>query len=115
MRRVRQPGVPTKCIWVFAALLAPASGRCQSLEVGAPRPPELGGAATAPQVIAAPQQQPDGPLELSLEQAIRMAVQNNLDVQLEQVDQSVADFSLKRLRAVEQVAPSITTSRKSRR
>jgi outer membrane protein len=96
MRRVRQPGIPTKCIWVFAALLAPASGRCQSLQVGDLRPPKSGSAATGPQVKAAQQQQPDGPLQLSLEQAVRMALQNNLDVQLEQVDQSVADFSLKR-------------------
>jgi outer membrane protein len=96
MRRVRQRGFPTKCIWVFAALLAPASGRCQSLQVGDLHPPKSGNAPTAPQVKAAPQQQPDGPLELSLEQAVRMALQNNLDVQLEQVDQAVADFSLKR-------------------
>ena len=96
MRRVRQRGFPTKCIWVFAALLAPASGRFQSLQVGDFHPTKSGNAPTAPQVKAAPQQQPDGPLELSLEQAVRMALQNNLDVQLEQVDQSVADFSLKR-------------------
>jgi outer membrane protein len=96
MRRVRRRGIPTKCICLFAAFLAPASGRCQSLQFGDFRPPKSGNAAIALQVKAASPQQPDGPLELSLEQAIRMALQNNLDVQLEQVDQSVADFSLKR-------------------
>jgi outer membrane protein len=96
MPRIRQCRIPTKCIWLFAALLAPASGRGQSLQVGDLRPPKWGNAAIALQVKAASPQQPDGPLELSLEQAISMALQNNLDVQLEQVDQSVADFSLKR-------------------
>ena len=96
MKRVTRRGFPTKCIWLIAALLAPASGRCQSLQFGDLRPLKSGSAATTPQVKTAPQQQADGPLELSLEQAIRMALQNNLDVQLEQVDQSVADFSLKR-------------------
>jgi outer membrane protein TolC len=76
--------------------VAPAIGRCQSTQVGDLRPPQSGNAAIALQVKAASQQPPDGPLELSLEQAIRMALQNNLDVQLEQVDQSVADLSLKR-------------------
>jgi outer membrane protein len=35
-------------------------------------------------------------LNLTLEQAINMALKNNLDIQLEQLDQSVADFSLER-------------------
>jgi outer membrane protein TolC len=38
----------------------------------------------------------DGPLYLTLQQAISMALKNNLDIQLEQLDQSVADFSLER-------------------
>ena len=35
-------------------------------------------------------------LQLSLQQAIRMALENNLDIRLEQIDQSVADFSVTR-------------------
>jgi hypothetical protein len=38
---------------------------------------------------------PDG-MQLSLQQAIRMALENNLDIRLEQIDQSVADFSITR-------------------
>ena len=38
---------------------------------------------------------PDG-MQLSLQQAIQMALEQNLDIQLEEVDQSVADFSLTR-------------------
>ncbi len=38
---------------------------------------------------------PDG-MRLSLQQAIRMALENNLDIRLEQIDQSVADFSVTR-------------------
>jgi outer membrane protein TolC len=35
-------------------------------------------------------------MQLSLQQAIRMALENNLDIRLEQIDQSVADFSVTR-------------------
>jgi outer membrane protein len=38
----------------------------------------------------------EGPLYLSLQQAIQLALKNNLDIQLEQLDQTVADLSLKR-------------------
>src|ERR1700722_6517320 len=38
---------------------------------------------------------PDG-MQLTLRQAISMALQNNLDIRLEQIDQSVADFSITR-------------------
>jgi outer membrane protein TolC len=37
---------------------------------------------------------PEGPLRLSLQQAIAMALQNNLDIQIERVDQSIADASV---------------------
>jgi outer membrane protein len=45
-----------------------------------------------------PEAQGAGPagLQLSLQQAIRMALENNLDIRLEQIDQSVADFSVTR-------------------
>jgi outer membrane protein len=96
MMRVRQRGTTAKYILLIAALLAPASGTCQSLQVGDLHLPKPVSAATLPRVEAGPQQQTDGPLRLSVEQAIRMALENNLDVQLEQADQSVADFSLTR-------------------
>ena len=35
-------------------------------------------------------------MQLSLREAIRMALENNLDIRLEQIDQSVADFSVTR-------------------
>lgn len=38
----------------------------------------------------------DGRLDLTLQQAIRMALQHNLDIQFEQLDQKVGDFSLER-------------------
>ena len=38
----------------------------------------------------------DSTLYLTLQQAISLALRNNLDIQLEQLDQSVADFSLER-------------------
>jgi outer membrane protein len=41
---------------------------------------------------------PEG-MQLSLQQAIQMALERNLDIQLEEVDQSVADFSLIRTQA----------------
>ena len=41
---------------------------------------------------------PDG-MQLSLQQAIHMALERNLDIQLEEPDQSVADFSLTRTQA----------------
>jgi outer membrane protein len=46
-----------------------------------------------------PEQTPppdDDRLNLTLQQAIRMALQNNLDIQFEQLDQKVGDFSLER-------------------
>jgi outer membrane protein len=49
--------------------------------------------------VQAPAEAPsavEGPLYLTLQQAISMALKNNLDVQLEQLDQEVADFSIER-------------------
>jgi outer membrane protein len=37
-----------------------------------------------------------GPVQLSLQQAIRMALEKNLDIQLQQLDQALADFSVTR-------------------
>jgi hypothetical protein len=37
---------------------------------------------------------PDGPLYFSLQQALQMALKNNLDIELEQIDQTIADLSV---------------------
>jgi hypothetical protein len=61
-----------------------------------------------------PQEQdasPDG-TQLSLQQAIAMALERNLDIQLEELDQSVADFSLKRTEGGEPRVQSTSTSRR---
>lgn len=50
---------------------------------------------TFPGEAAVQEAGPDG-MQLSLQQAIRMALENNLDIRLEQIDQSVADFSITR-------------------
>jgi outer membrane protein len=47
-------------------------------------------------VTAGSEAKPDDTLRLSLQQAIRMALENNFDIRLEQIDQSVADFSVTR-------------------
>ena len=47
------------------------------------------------QEAAGQEASPDG-MQLSLQQAIHMALERNLDIQLEELDQSVADFSLTR-------------------
>jgi outer membrane protein len=97
--RIRQRSITTRCTLLFAAVLAPASVISQSLQVGDLHDlhaPTSVSAVTLLQAGAGPQQQPDEPLQLSLEQAIRMALESNLDIQLEQVDQEAADFSLER-------------------
>lgn len=71
----------TTCLLLFGIALTCSSGICQS----GPR-----------EATAGPQAKPDDTLQLSLQQAIRMALENNLDIRLEQIDQSVADFSVTR-------------------
>ena len=60
--------------------------------VDAPRPsPSL---AQTPVSATAPANPQDGPLYLSLQEAFRMALKNNLDIEFEQIDQTVADLSV---------------------
>jgi outer membrane protein len=59
--------------------------------IEAPSPARLGFDAGA-----AGQESSSDSMQLSLQQAIRMALENNLDIRLEQIDQSVADFSVTR-------------------
>jgi hypothetical protein len=58
----------------------------------APRP--LLSLAQTPGNPPTPASQQDGPLYLSLQEAFRMALKNNLDIEFEQVDQTVADMSV---------------------
>jgi len=60
--------------------------------VDAPRP-SLSLAQT-PLSTPTPVNPQDGPLYLSLQEAFRMALKNNLDIEFEQVDQTVADLSV---------------------
>ncbi|MGC1783498.1 MAG: TolC family protein, partial [Acidobacteriaceae bacterium] len=47
-----------------------------------------------PASAPAPVSPPDGPLSLTLQQAIAMAIKNNLDIEIERVDQTIADQSV---------------------
>jgi outer membrane protein len=60
--------------------------------VDAPRPSLL--LAQTPVTTPAPANPQDGRLYLSLQEAFRMALKNNLDIEFEQVDQTVADLSV---------------------
>jgi outer membrane protein len=60
--------------------------------VDAPRP-SLSLAQT-PVSAPTPANPQDGPLYLSLQEAFRMALKNNLDIEFEQIDQTVADLSV---------------------
>ena len=44
--------------------------------------------------VPAPTNSQDGRLDLSLRQALQMALKNNLDIELEQIDQTIADASV---------------------
>jgi outer membrane protein len=50
--------------------------------------------AQTPAGTVPPANSPDGPVELSLQQALLMSLKNNLDIELEQVDQRIADLSV---------------------
>lgn len=60
--------------------------------IDAPRPSLS--LAQAPVSAPTPANPQDGPLYLSLQEAFQMALKNNLDIEFEQVDQTVADQSL---------------------
>src|SRR5438067_11080085 len=64
------------------------------------------------QVLAQTSSPADSTLYLTLQQAISMALKNNLDIQLEQLDQNVAGFSLQRTKGGGTPRTSTTTSLK---
>ncbi len=94
-RRALQNGLAAIC---FSAVLLPAPfAAAQQIH------PELGTAAPMPDAplpllslaqTAEPANPQDGKLYLSLRQAFQMALENNLDLQVEQIDQSIAEGSV---------------------
>jgi outer membrane protein len=91
------------CVLLLAVGFVCTRGVCQStsdttgtirsnaikIETSSPAPLTLRSEAAGLEISA-------GGTQLSLQQAIDMALKRNLDIQLEEVDQSVADFSLTR-------------------
>jgi outer membrane protein len=89
-----RPGV-RQCALLFGLGLACASGFCQTL----PAPednPGVAGAMPAPPAQSAGQASPQDRMELTMQQAIQTALEKNLDIQIQQVDQSVAEFGVTR-------------------
>jgi outer membrane protein len=94
------------CLVLLAVVFVCTRGVCQSTSdttgnfrinagsIGASSPARL----TFHWEAAGQEAIPDG-TQLSLQQAIHMALERNLDIQLEELDQSVADFSLTRTQA----------------
>lgn len=76
--RLREPLFPHGALLCAIAMTC-TSALCQS---------------TPNSAMAGQEKKPDQELQLSLQEAIRMALENNLDIRLEQVDQSVADFNI---------------------
>ncbi len=90
MSRVRRSRRCTPCPLPTVGLLAMCAALPLAAQVGipaAPTPAAVGTATPAGQ---------DNALRLSLAQAINMALENNLDVQIEQVDQTIAKESVRR-------------------
>jgi len=91
------------CVLLLAVGFACTPGVCQSMSdpTGTIRTNavKIEASSPAPLILrseaAGQESSGDGTL-LSLQQAIDMALKRNLDIQLEEVDQSVADFSLTR-------------------
>jgi outer membrane protein len=82
------------CALVCVAAAQQPSGTFQNAAgiADAPRPSVFLG--QTPVSAPAPANPQDGRLYLSLQEAFRMALKNNLDIEIEQVDQSIADSSV---------------------
>jgi outer membrane protein len=85
-------GLYCAALWVAGAQQPAGLLRNTAGIPDAPRP-SLSPIPAAGVVPAAASPQ-DGPLTLSLEEAIQMALKNNLDVEVEQIDQTIADASV---------------------
>jgi outer membrane protein len=110
-RRSQGPAFPARTsrksqtppVLLLGISLACTSGFCQSasqaggtVRIASPTADAAPGDRLAFGAQWADEVKPDGATRVSLQQAIRMALEKNLDIQLEQLDQSVADFSLRR-------------------
>jgi outer membrane protein len=84
----------TRCALVSVAVAQQPSGTLHDTAVvaDAPRPSLL--RVQTPVSAPAPANPQDGRLYVSLQEAVRMALKNNLDIEIEQVDQTVADLSV---------------------
>jgi outer membrane protein len=84
----------TRCALVSVAAAQQPSGTLHNMAgiVDAPRPSLL--LAQAPVSAPGPAIPQGGRLYLSLQEAVRMALKNNLDIEIEQVDQTIADLSV---------------------
>lgn len=72
---------------------SPTSTGVQSAIIEAPRPALLALPVQAP---ATGQAGPNEPMRLSLQQAVRMALENNLDIQLQRIEEDVAGYGVTR-------------------
>jgi outer membrane protein len=84
----------TRCALVTVAVAQQPSGTLHNMAgiVDAPRPSLL---LVQTPVSAPGRANPQGgQLNLSLQEAVRMALKNNLDIEIEQVDQTIADLSV---------------------
>ncbi|MGA8232542.1 MAG: TolC family protein [Candidatus Acidiferrales bacterium] len=75
-----------------AAAQSPTTSRQAASLPSAPRPSRL--LAQTSSVAPPPTNSQDGWLYLSLQEALQMALKNNLDIELEQIDQAIADLSV---------------------
>jgi outer membrane protein len=78
-----------------------AGGYCQEVSASKDLPAPVvvkASSSGTPKVQVQTQEQPrsEARLELTLRQAIEMALENNLDIRIQRVDQSVAEFGIKR-------------------
>jgi hypothetical protein len=97
----RCPGVRQAFIWLALCCVSAGVAAAQSPAVtfqaatafsGAAEPPRL--LAQTPGTATVPANLPDGPLYLSLQQALQLALKNNLDIEMEQIDQTIADLGV---------------------
>ena len=84
----------TQCALVSVAAAQQPSGTLHNTAgiADAPRPSLL--LVQTPVSAPAPANPQDGRLYLSLQEAVHMALKNNLDIEIEQVDQTIADLSV---------------------
>src|SRR5271166_720725 len=93
---VRRPFICLVLVCLSAGLAAaqspPVTFRAASVSSDALQPSRM--LAQTPAGATPPANSLDGPLYLSLQQALQMALKNNLDIELEQIDQRIADLSV---------------------